>query len=86
MREVPGSHKTAAAFSDNSATVSEQEGTQAATATAGLRPPLFLKGNFLICLVSGSLEQMYMDRVLLLPNKFYRFLGRVYKSQVINGC
>lgn len=35
---------------------------RAATATAGPRPLLFPKGNFLICLVSRSLEQMYMEQ------------------------
>jgi len=54
----------ARAISDSSATVSVsgQVGTQAATATAGLRPLLFPKGDFLICLVSRSLEQMYMEQ------------------------
>lgn len=52
----------AAAISDSSATVSEQVGTQAATAIAGLRPLLFPKGDFLICVVSRSLEQMYMEQ------------------------
>lgn len=76
----------ARAISDKSATVSEQVGTKAATATAGLRPLLLPKGGFLIHLVSRSPNRCKWRRVLLLPNKFYRFLDRVYKSHVINGC
>lgn len=71
----------AATISHDSANVLEQVGTNGAAGTVGLRPLMFPKRNFLICLVSRSLA----TDVNGVGYHFCKFLGRVYKSHVIKG-